>query len=37
MVKLRMHKCSIRTSSVSEDWVGGLGAEKLNLTLSLVK
>ena len=27
MVKLRMQKCPIRTSSVSGDWVGGLGAE----------
>ena len=23
--------------SISEDWVGGLGAEKLNLTVYLVK
>ena len=27
MVKLRMQKCPIRTSNVSGDWVGGLGAE----------
>ena len=24
-------------ASISEDWVGGLGAEKLNLTVYLVK